>query len=94
VGLYINSPTRLRGVVLNELNTGTALPYLLPSGHRQIMHLYIHLFIFPAISPYIGQCITHRRGCIVLLSNYPLRVSCEHTILSLNTTFKKKLCEI
>jgi hypothetical protein len=28
VDLYIHSPTRLHGVVLNELSTGTTLPYL------------------------------------------------------------------
>jgi hypothetical protein len=29
VGLYIHSPIRLHGVVLNYLSTGTTLPYLM-----------------------------------------------------------------
>jgi hypothetical protein len=30
VNLYINSPIRLHGVVLNWLSTGTTLPFTLP----------------------------------------------------------------
>jgi hypothetical protein len=41
VDLYLHSPIRLRGLVLNELNTETTLPFTLRTD-RRVQHMFLH----------------------------------------------------
>jgi hypothetical protein len=47
--LYLHSPMRLHGIVLNQLSTGTILPYTQGPHKMYIHYSAVTFFYFPAI---------------------------------------------